>query len=281
MIFIADDEAAEVEQPADGSFDFPASLVAAEGAAVLSLRTAAILPMRADQLDAASRQSLAQRIAVGGAVVDQSLEAATEHATIEQRFDQRDLGWRGAGHDGSQRRAVSVDQEHDLGPLAAFGLPDAQTPFFAGANVPSARASSQSIRPIPSSRRSTRAQAFWNRPASVQAFNRRQQVLGDGKCFGKSFQRAPVRSIHRMPSRHGRGGICGRPPTRLGGSQGNKSAIRFHCSSVSCDFGSVMDAVRNRLSDGHHTNVSNIVRVSFHPDWYATRLPRCSLTSKF
>jgi hypothetical protein len=71
-------------------------------------------------------------------------------------------------------------------------------------------------------------------PASVHSRNRRQHVEGEGKQLGRSFQRAPVRRIQRMPSAQARAGARGRPPCGDRGFSGNKSAIKDHCSSVSC-----------------------------------------------
>jgi hypothetical protein len=85
-----------------------------------------------------------------------------------------------------------------------------------------------------SSFESSRAQALFQIPASVHSRNRRQHVDGEGKRLGRSCQRAPVRRIQRTPSTHARTGAGGRPPLGERGLSGNKSAIRNHCSSVSC-----------------------------------------------
>jgi hypothetical protein len=72
---------------------------------------------------------------------------------------------------------------------------------------------------------------------------RRQHVVDDGKCPGKSFQRAPLRRIHKMPSTQGRIGAGGRPPAGRFGRSGKISEMRFHCSSVSSNSGSIVDPV--------------------------------------
>jgi hypothetical protein len=72
---------------------------------------------------------------------------------------------------------------------------------------------------------------------------RRQQVEDEGKCLGKSFHRAPLRRIHRTPSTQGRVGAGGRPPSGRFGRSGNRSEMRFHCSSVSSNSGSIVDPV--------------------------------------
>lgn len=115
------------------------------------------------------------------------------------------------------------------------------TPFFAEENVPSAKASSWLTSPRRSSLRSSRVQAFSQRPSMVHSLCRRQQVEEEGKTLGKSFQRAPDRRIQRIPSKHAREDARGRPPYAETGRSGNKSAIRSHCSSLSCALGSFLD----------------------------------------
>jgi hypothetical protein len=124
---------------------------------------------------------------------------------------------------------VAIDEEHDLRPLAALRLADTKPPFLAGENVPSAIASSKRSDFIPSSRWSSRRQAIWKIPLWVHSRSRRQQVAGDGKYVGKSFHRAPLLNTQRIPSKHGRGGTGGRPPTFFILLTGNRSAIRSHC----------------------------------------------------
>ena len=128
--------------------------------------------------------------------------------------------------------------------------------FFAGENVPSPIVSSQLTCFSPWSFPSRRAHALENTPDSLHSFSRRQQVLGDGKCIGKSCQRAPVLSTQRTLSRQGRGSMRGRPPRRVMGGCGNRLAIKSHCSSLSCDLGSVLDPVRLRPRRGQHNRVS-------------------------
>jgi hypothetical protein len=147
----------------------------------------------------------------------------------------------GAGDERSQRQSRVIGQDHDLGSLAAFGLADAFPPFFAEANVPSAMAWSRSIWPARSRRRSRRDHACFSTPLLVQASNRRQQVLGDGKQGGKSFQRAPVRSTQQIPSKQDRDGAGGRPPSGERGKSGKRSEINDHCSSLSSNVGSFVN----------------------------------------
>ena len=95
------------------------------------------------------------------------------------------------------------------------------------------------IKPI-CRRRSSRCRprdACDNTPACDQSCNLRQQVAGEGRCFGSPFHWDPVRRIQRMPSRQDRGGTRGRPPARPGTNHRNKSSITAQCSSVSSETG--------------------------------------------
>jgi hypothetical protein len=250
MPLVANDKPTVIEQPTDRSLDLPAAFVSPKRASILGRGSFASSPVRTDQFDAPLGQSFPQRVAVGGSVIDQSFGTLAQDALLQERFDQLDFRRAGAGDVDAQRGAVAVDQEHDLRPFAALGLADAKAPFLAGENVPSAIASSQRIDFSPSSRRSSRDHACWKMPASVHSLRRRQHVAGDGKCVGKSFQRAPLFNTQRIPSRQGRGGIGGRPPASVISRTGKRSSIRFHCSSVSCGLGSVLDALQLRPSLG-------------------------------
>src|ERR1700678_4409188 len=207
MSLVAHDKPAIVEQPANGALDCPASFVSSKGTAVLRRRLGSSPAMRADQFDAALGQTRAQGIAVSSPVVDQSLWASAQDALLQERFDQPNLSGTGTGDVDAQRCTATVDEEHDLRPFPALGLADASPPFLAGENVPSAIVSSQRSAFNPSSLCRSRAHACWKIPDTGHSWSRRQQVAGEGKCVGKSFQRAPLINTQRIPSRQARGGI--------------------------------------------------------------------------
>ena len=58
VVFVPDDEAAELLEPGDGAFDFPAAAVTTKLAAVLGLWTNATAPVGTDQVPAFGQQSL-------------------------------------------------------------------------------------------------------------------------------------------------------------------------------------------------------------------------------
>jgi hypothetical protein len=131
------------------------------------------------------------------------------------------------------RKTRSVCDCHDFGAFAAFCLADSRTPFFAGAKVPSMNASRMSICP-----RSYRSCASswtmrWKTPCFTHFWNHRWHVWYGGYRWGKSFQGAPVRKIHKIPLKTCRGSLVGRPRGSFGGVNSLIiGSIRVHCSFV-------------------------------------------------
>jgi len=238
---VTSNKSPEVFEPADGTLNLPPAFVSSEFATILSRLFDAGLSMRRNKVDASFFEAGSQRIAVCRSVIDQTSWSTTNDALLQQRFDQRDFVRTRTFDHCAARQTAAIDQHHDLGSLARFGFAYAKAPFLAGENVPSAIDSSRSTLPCRSSLLTRRAQARRNTPDSVHFFSRRQHVGYDGKCFGKSFQRAPVRSTQAMASKHARAEARGRPPSGDGGGSSNKSETKPHWSSVSSNSGSILD----------------------------------------
>jgi hypothetical protein len=154
---------------------------------------------------------------------------------VQGGFQQGHLGRGRRVQEVSQRNTLAVDHHHPLRAFPPLGLADLRAPFFAGAKLPSAKASAQLSWPWASSWARKARQALSQTSCSSQSRRRRQQVLGEGYCGGKSFHRAPVRNIHKIPSKQGRLGMGLGPPRGDGLGSGNKGAIFSHCSSVSSE----------------------------------------------
>jgi hypothetical protein len=241
-MFIANHQSPEVGDPCDASFHLPSTFVPAQLSSILRRRLLSIALVRTDQFDATPLESLTQRIGIGGFVVDQPLgvfawpATTTRHRHPFQRgFDQRRFVRGRTGKLNSQRNTLAACHHHPLCTLSAFGLADAGTPFFAGAKPPSAKVSSQSRRPCSSSSPRNVRQMSSQTPCSSQSRSLRQQVLGEGYWAGRSFQRAPDRSTHKIPSKQLRLSLGGRPPDLERLILGNNGLIFFHCSSVSSE----------------------------------------------
>ena len=244
MVLPSDHQSSEVAPPGKSAFDLPSSLVAAQWTPILGRRLLAIPPVRTNQLDAPSGQSCSQRIGVSGFVVDQPIwifprttsSRSRDRYLLQRRLDQRDFRWRRRVQVVSQRNTRAVDHHHPLRTLSAFGFSDAAPPFFAGATLPSAKVSAQSSWPCSSSCLSRARQAFSQISCASQSRSRRQQVLGEGYRSGRSFQRAPLRNTHKIPSKTGRLGIGWGPPLGEAFGSGSNGAICTHWASVSSDW---------------------------------------------
>ena len=234
-------ESAEVAEPGIRAFDFPATFVAPQLASVVKRLVPFVPAVGSNQLDPALFQPLPQRITVVALVGDDALRfrprpsVRTRNFYLRERgFGEVDLMGRGRRQECSQRNTFAVDQYHPLRTLAALGFPDGSAPFFAGAKLPSRKVSCQRSKPRWSRVPNKVRQASSQTSRSSQFRNRRQQVTPLGYGFGRSRQRAPVRSTQRMPSKQARFGAQGRPfRSRRRFGSGNKSLIFSHCSSVS------------------------------------------------
>ena len=238
---MAHDKPAEVAEPCEGTFHGPPTLIAAQRSTILGRGLAPVLTMRCDQLDAAPRQVLAQRIAIVAAVGDEanrllprppsSMPSSYADAR-ERRFDELDLRGGRRVKVVSQRKTRAVDHHHPLRSLAPLGLTDPGAPFFAGAKLPSRKASLHLIcwRSLSSPRKVR--QIFSQTSCSSQSRSLRQQIEGEENSSGRSCQRVPLREIHKMPSRNLCSTAGGRPPRGRDGRLGSNGRIFSDWASV-------------------------------------------------
>src|SRR6185312_3556276 len=238
-----DGEPPKVAQPGKGPFYFPTATIAPQGTTVGGFAFS-VAAVRRNQLCAPGQQSPPQVVAIVGLVGDNARQLGRAQAAVgagqeyffERRLQQRYFRRRGRRQECSERNTFTVHQYHPLRSLAALGLADFRAPFFAGAKLPSAKASSHFSRPFRSRSESSCRHAASQTPASSHSFSRRQQVTPLGYSDGISRHRAPVRSTHKMPSKQLRLFLQGRPlPSRRRGSVGSSGSIRAHWSSVSPD----------------------------------------------
>src|ERR1700761_2265526 len=238
---VTNQQPSEVAEPRERAFDFPSAFVSTQLSTVLQRRLAAVAPMRADQINPPLFQANSQWVGIGGSIVNEPFGFVFGPATsrsgnrdcAQRFFDERDFVGRGRVEVNSQRNTLAVAHHHPLCTLAAFGFSDACAPFFAGANERSAKVSSQSSKPVASSSPRNVRQILSHTSCSSHWHSRRQQVLGDGKSFGKSRHLAPLRRTQRMPSKQSRSSADGRPPRRERFGFGRSGRILFHCESVS------------------------------------------------
>lgn len=253
-----------VLQPADRAFDFPAMTITAKRSSILSRRFLSAISMRCNKFNAPLFQRVTQPVCIGRFVIEKIGRSVLCHTQIHESFDCVDLSILRRCRERGNGDPLGLGHQHELCALAFLGLTHLKTPFFAGEKVPSPIACFQ----FNSFRRSkiliNRSQALIRSPASVQSRCRRQQVAGDGYRSGKSCHRAPFFRTQRIPSRHSRAGIGGRPPAGDGSRSSNKSLIRFHWESLTNGFGAVLDpVVFGRRRFGHMDRVINMRATPF------------------
>jgi hypothetical protein len=236
----ADNQPTIIAQPGKRTFDFPSAPVPSQFTAIMIMPVLIVAAVRADQFDAASGQTPAQRVAVIRFVGNDPTRVFSRAASaflrdgnlIYRFFEERDFRRGRRVQVVSQRNTLAVDHHHPLRAFAPFGFADACAPFLAGAKLPSAKASDQSSWPRSSSSARNARQAASHTPCSSQSFKRRQHVEGLGYRWGKSAQGAPVRRIHSIPSNTWRLSAQGRPPFRDLGTCGNRASSFSHWWSV-------------------------------------------------
>jgi hypothetical protein len=256
---MTDEEAAKVTQVSKGSLDFPALGVAAQSPTIVAGISTTSPAMRADQDDAALEQPPAQRITVISAIGDDAQRpalgspapSARDRDARQSRFGQSYFRWGGRDQLASQRNTFAVCHHHPLRTLATFGFTHAEPPFLAGAKLPSRNTSLQSSLPWASSCPSKARQIFNHTSRSSHCWSRLQQVLAEGYSLGRSRQRAPLRSTHRMPSSTCRWSARGRPrrPRRTLGRSGARVC---HCLSLSKDLSRIPSFPHHRCKKYQH-----------------------------
>lgn len=233
VAFVSDHDSAEIVKPADRSLDLPPARVSSELSTILSLRLFPITSMWADKLYAMLLESIAKLVAVCSSIVNQTFRLfVRQDDFIDRLLYKRDLMWRGRVGKNSERNTLAICHHHKLCSLATLGFADLSSPFFAGKNVPAAKHSSHRRRPFWSSVLSNPRHASFRESSSSHWQRRLQTVLADGKCLGRSFQRAPLRAIQRTASKHARlsAGFC--PPLPDTAYSERCGSISAHCSSV-------------------------------------------------
>src|ERR1051325_508748 len=231
VVLVANHKPTKVLQPGEQPLDFPASPVAPQWPSVL--RLVPVLPIWRNHLDPSLGELLVERVRVVGLVANELLGIGVEEAGVEGFFDERGLVRRSTLDADGERKTSAVCHCHDLGPLAALGLPDMRPPFLAGAKVPSMKHSERSKPPRSSRSLASASSTRRKTPAWTHCWKRRWQVVCGGYLSGKSFHGAPVRKIQRIPLSTARVSFHGRPrpSSHTGGSGINGSSIA-HCSSV-------------------------------------------------
>ena len=233
---VADHEALHLVQPRERPLDDPA--VAPEALARVDLRPrdAALDPAPLERPLVATRA-----VPLVGVELLRTLARATDLAAdgrdgVDEALEERDFVDVGRGEERGERDPVGVRNKMAL--RARFAAirrirPGRCAPLFAGTMDASIAARVQSIR---SASRSRASNSSWRRcqtPASFQSRSRRQHVIPEPQpnSCGRSSHGSPVRSTKRMPAKHFRSGMRGRPPWGFGALSGSNGSMISHSSS--------------------------------------------------
>jgi len=245
-MLIADVQATECLNPSIGSFDDPAMSVTSQMPPILVCRSAVVLASGDDWFNSSSRQSLSNGIAVISSISDQPFRTtsrptrfvgAMDFDCFERDVEELRFRWGRRVHVKSERSTLAINQYHKLRSLPAFCLAHFEPPFFAEANVPSTKHSSQRIMSFSSSWARNARQIFSRVPSLAHFCKRRWMVLEGPYRRGSSLHGEPVQRIHKIPSKQLRSSKGGRPPVRSffrhGRFRSGSSALTFsHCRSV-------------------------------------------------
>ena len=235
MVFVSNNQSPEVLKPGKQPLNFPSAPITSKLSAILSRGLFAPSTMRSNHLNTSLFKKLPiKTIAIIGFIANKFVRSIVRKTAINCCLNKLYFMGRSAFHMSGDRKTTSVCDGQDLGAFAALCLADSKTPFFAGAKLPSMNASRISIWPR-SYRSSTSSWAMrWKIPSRTHCWKRRWHVWYGGYRWGRSFQGAPVRKIHKMALR-----ICresrGRRPlgSFFGVNDTITGSIRLHCSFVS------------------------------------------------
>jgi len=161
VIFPAANQSAKVVKPSEQAFDFPATAVTAQFAAVLGASAATIELVRRDEPNAMLLpKALVQWIAVVGAVTDHSFRFGSCETALDSRFDEFGFMRRSAGDAAGDRKTMAVCDRHDFTAFSSASRADSRAPFFAELKLASMKVSDRSS--LPRARKSS-ARACNNR----------------------------------------------------------------------------------------------------------------------
>jgi len=240
FIFISDHKTSKRAKPGKSPLDLVSSSVSVPHATILPPVFLAAPPVWRKECGPSFFQPVSERVTVIPLVGNESLgprfgatfPSIMDPDVLQGLFSQDHFRRRGRVDVASQWNTLTIDHHHPLRSFAPLGFSDCRAPFFAGAKLPSMKASFQSRMPCLSSWERKVRQIFSHTPSSSQRLSLLQQVAGLGYRSGRSFPRAPVRKTHRIPSITLRSFALGRPLLRGISSLGSKGSIFSHCSSV-------------------------------------------------
>lgn len=148
MVFIASIDSPEILKPCKETFNFPTATIPLKFSTILGFLFYPVLFMRRNQFNPTFiKKLLVKTITVICFIPNKALRCIFSKTGINGFLNQGYFVGRSAFHVSGDRKTRSVCNCHDLGPLATFCFANCKTPFFAGTNDPSIKASRISIPP--------------------------------------------------------------------------------------------------------------------------------------
>jgi hypothetical protein len=238
QFFMPNQQSAVVSDPRKRLLDNPTSSISPKFSTVWAFRFFPVFSMGTYQIHLTSLKFISKDIAAIGTICKQSFGARSRSSrAISWHFDFDHYGInkyyfvRGCrGNNASQRNSLAVDHHRPLRSIAPFGFPNPKAPFFDGAKLSSMKASSRSKSDFSSKSAKDFRHTSSQTPLSSHNRNSHQQADELEYSLGRSFHRAPVLNIHRMPSSTCRLSAGGRPTWPFWGF-GDNGSIFFHWAS--------------------------------------------------
>ena len=237
---IPDNQSPTIVEPGETPLDAPPFSIARCGKPrrLSTFSAPLVFAGRNAGFDAASRQLAPESSAVKSFIGDQFGHSGSRSPAFlfldgdrcQGAARQRDLVRLCALAKQANGQTIAVSHEHYFTAFANLGAPNSIAPFFDGTNEPSRKAAAHSILPARSSVASSVCQTASQTPACDHSSNRRQQVVGEPYSSGKSAHATPVFKTYKIPFKHWRLSVRGRP--RPGLCCGKSGSSTCHCASV-------------------------------------------------
>ena len=199
MIHIANIQSSKILEPGKQPLYPPSLPIFAQFSPILCGCLFSSRPMGSDQLYTSLVKKLfIKLIAIVSLIANKAVRRIAHKTSVDRCLDKLHCMGRSAFKVREKRKTRSVRNGHDIGAFAAFCRTNSKTPFFAGTNVLSIKASRMSISPR-SYKLYARLQTMpANTPCLTHCWKRLCQVWYGGYLSGKSFQGAPVLKIHAI-----------------------------------------------------------------------------------
>ena len=238
--FVSNNQATTIVEPREASLDAPPLGIACRGKArrLSAFSAPLVFSSRNTSFDSAFGQLTPQSGTVETFVGNQFGHSSSGSSAplfldgdgCQRPIRQSDFVRLRAFAQNSNRQTVAVSDEHHFTAFAHFGASDTIAPFLDGTNEPSKNAAAHWILPARSSEASSVCQTASQTPACDHSSNLRQHVVGEPYSLGKSAHAMPVFKTYKIPFKHFRLSVRGRPRPILGCGKSGSSTC--HCASV-------------------------------------------------